>query len=68
MLTGNLHGNIGCITTHPLDKHGFEYARTGGALVANTTVKIVDSSGKECGFDDEGEVHLSLPSRHKQLT
>jgi 4-coumarate--CoA ligase len=48
--------STGCITTHPLDKHAFEFARTGGTLVANTEVKVVDGNGKEVGVDEKGEV------------
>lgn len=48
--------SCGCITTHPLDRHGFEYARTGGSLVASTIVKVVDSEGREVGVGERGEV------------
>jgi len=51
--------STGCITTHPLDKHGFEYARTGGTLVANTLVKVVDSEGRVVGVGEKGEVNAS---------
>jgi 4-coumarate--CoA ligase len=50
--------SCGCITTHPLDKHAFKYARTGGTLVANTLVKIVNEDGKVVGVDEKGEVRL----------
>jgi 4-coumarate--CoA ligase len=56
--------SCGCITTHPLDKHDFSYARTGGTLVANTIVKIVDKDGKEVGIDQTGEVSDNLDSYH----
>jgi acyl-CoA synthetase (AMP-forming)/AMP-acid ligase II len=52
--------STGCITTHPLDKHDFKYARTGGSLVANTLVKIVDGDGKQVGVGEKGEVSKSL--------
>lgn len=52
--------STGCITTHPLDKHDFKYARTGGSLVANTLVKIVDNDGKQVGVGEKGEVSRSL--------
>ena len=52
--------SCGCITTHPLDKHGFEYARTGGTLVANTEVKVINEKGEMVGIDVKGEV--SKPS------
>jgi 4-coumarate--CoA ligase len=48
--------SVGCITTHPLDKHAFKYARTGGTLVANTEVKVVNENGKVVGVDEKGEV------------
>jgi 4-coumarate--CoA ligase len=48
--------SVGVISTHPLDKWAFKYARTGGTLVANTTVKIVNEQGKCVGFDERGEV------------
>jgi acyl-coenzyme A synthetase/AMP-(fatty) acid ligase len=51
--------SCGCITTHPLDKHSFLYARTGGTLVANTQVKIVDPQGKVVGVNEKGEVSLN---------
>ena len=50
--------STGCITTHPLDKHAFKYARTGGTLVANTVVKVVNSEGKLLGTGEQGEVSL----------
>jgi acyl-CoA synthetase (AMP-forming)/AMP-acid ligase II len=48
--------STGCITTHPMDKHAFRYARTGGTLVANTLVKVVDENGKVVGVGEKGEV------------
>jgi 4-coumarate--CoA ligase len=48
--------STGCITTHPLDRHGMEYARTGGTLVANTVVKVVNAEGQVVGIDERGEV------------
>jgi len=60
--------STGCITTHPLDKHGFEYARTGGTLVANTFVKVVDSSGKIAGVGQKGEVSMHSDVKHLWLT
>ena len=50
--------STGCITTHPLDKHAFKYSRTGGTLVANTVVKVVNSEGKLLGVGEQGEVSL----------
>ncbi|PVH77935.1 4-coumarate-CoA ligase 2 [Cadophora sp. DSE1049] len=47
--------STGCITTHPLDKHAFKYARTGGTLVANTVVKVANNEGKLVGVGEQGE-------------
>jgi 4-coumarate--CoA ligase len=58
--------STGCITTHPLDRHGFEYARTGGTLVANTVVKVVDDEGRVVGVGEKGEV--STHSTRGKLT
>lgn len=54
--------SCGCITTHPLDKHAFKYARTGGTLVANTEVKIVNAEGKVVGVDEKGEASTDKPA------
>ncbi|KAH7323960.1 putative AMP-binding enzyme [Rhexocercosporidium sp. MPI-PUGE-AT-0058] len=53
--------STGCITTHPLDKHAFKYARTGGTLVANTVVKVVDNEGKLVGVGEQGEILAKGP-------
>ncbi|KAG4433433.1 hypothetical protein IFR05_011079 [Cadophora sp. M221] len=53
--------STGCITTHPLDKHAFKYARTGGTLVANTVVKVVDNNGELVGVGDQGEILAKGP-------
>ncbi|KAL2062727.1 hypothetical protein VTL71DRAFT_5799 [Oculimacula yallundae] len=53
--------STGCITTHPLDKHAFKYARTGGTLVANTIVKVVDDLGRLVGVDEQGEILAKGP-------
>ena len=46
-----------CITAHPPDKSTYAYATRGGALVANTEVKVLDvSSGAELGVRQEGEI------------
>lgn len=46
-----------CITAHPPDKMGYEYAFRVGTIVANTEVKIVDpDTGKELGYDEPGEI------------
>jgi len=50
--------STGCITTHPLDKHGFENAGTGGTLVANTLTKVVGPDGKMVGVNEKGEVRM----------
>jgi len=64
--------SCGCITTHPLDKHAFMYARTGGTLLANTEVKVVNAEGKVVGVDEKGEVNVKsmnsdLHSNRQQL-
>ena len=56
--------SCGCITTHPLDKHAFTYARTGGTLVANTEVKVVNAEGKVVGVDEKGEVTINKTSSY----
>ncbi|KAH7389060.1 putative AMP-binding enzyme [Cadophora sp. MPI-SDFR-AT-0126] len=53
--------STGCITTHPLDKHAFRYARTGGTLVANTVVKVVNDKGKLLGIGEQGEILAKGP-------
>jgi len=53
--------STGCITTHPLWGHSFKYARTGGTLVANTSVKIVDEKGNMVGVGQKGEILAKGP-------
>jgi acyl-CoA synthetase (AMP-forming)/AMP-acid ligase II len=60
--------STGCITTHPLDKHGMENARSGGTLVANTLVKVVDPEGRPVGVDEKGEVRMPSNLRIRKLT
>lgn len=48
-----------CVTTHPLGKHDFKYARTGGTLVANTVVKVLNDEGRSVGVDEKGEVSFA---------
>ena len=51
-----------CITAHPPQFFGFEYAHRVGTVVASTTVKIVDpDSGRECGYDEPGEIWAKGP-------
>jgi 4-coumarate--CoA ligase len=51
-----------CITAHPPDRYGYEYAFRVGTIVANTEIKIVDpDSGKECQLDQPGEVWARGP-------
>ena len=46
-----------CITAHPPDKYGYDYAARVGTICASTEVRIVDpSSGRECGLDQPGEI------------
>lgn len=35
-----------CITAHPLDKYDYKYAHSGGAVVANTEVKVIKMGQK----------------------
>jgi 4-coumarate--CoA ligase len=53
--------STGCITTHPLWGHSFQYARTGGTLVANTLVKIVGENGERLGIGQKGEILAKGP-------
>ncbi|KAE9364589.1 4-coumarate-CoA ligase 2 [Stipitochalara longipes BDJ] len=53
--------STGCITTHPLWGHEFKYARTGGTLVANTSVKVVDEKGNMVGVGIKGEILAKGP-------
>lgn len=46
-----------CITAHPLGKMTYRYAATGGTVVANTKVRIVDpDTRKDVGYDTAGEI------------
>ncbi|KAF2835125.1 acetyl-CoA synthetase-like protein [Patellaria atrata CBS 101060] len=45
-----------CITAHPTDKYDYRYAHTGGAIVANTEVKIIGDDGSEVGVGEPGEI------------
>lgn len=45
-----------CITAHPPEKYDYRYAHSGGAIVANTEVKIVKEDGTEAGVGEVGEV------------
>lgn len=53
-----------CVSTHPLDKVAYKYARTGGTLVASTIVKVVNEDGVVVGVDERGEVRLPTESRN----
>lgn len=51
-----------CITAHPPEKYGYEYASRVGTIVANTEVKIVEpESNKECQIDEQGEIWARGP-------
>jgi acyl-CoA synthetase (AMP-forming)/AMP-acid ligase II len=51
-----------CITAHPPEKYGYEYAFRVGTIVANTEVKIVDpDTGKECVLKEPGEIWARGP-------
>jgi 4-coumarate--CoA ligase len=45
-----------CITAHPPDKYSYEYAHSGGAIVASTEIKILKPDGTLGGLDEEGEI------------
>jgi 4-coumarate--CoA ligase len=45
-----------CITAHPPDKYSYNYAHSGGAIVASTEVKILKEDGTEGGIGEQGEV------------
>jgi len=45
-----------CITAHPPEKYDFKYAHTGGAIVANTEVKIIKEDGSEAKVGEAGEI------------
>jgi 4-coumarate--CoA ligase len=47
--------STGFIMTYPMYKHSVKYARTGGTMVSNTLVKIVNE-GIAIGVDEKGEV------------
>lgn len=51
-----------CITSHPPEKYGFQYAFRVGTLVANTEMKIIDpTTGKECELGEHGEIWARGP-------
>ncbi|KAF2807768.1 4-coumarate-CoA ligase 2 [Mytilinidion resinicola] len=52
-----------CITAHPPEKYDYKYAHTGGAVVANTEVKIIKEDGTEAGVGEAGEI----PARGPQV-
>jgi len=45
-----------CITAHPPEKYSYRYARSGGAIVASTEVKIIKDDGTEGNIGEEGEI------------
>lgn len=53
-----------CITAHPPEKYGFEYAHKVGTICASTEIKIVDEEGNELGIGQPGE----LLARGPQIT
>lgn len=51
-----------CITAHPPEKYGYQYASRVGTIVASTEVRIIDpDTGKECGFNEPGEIQARGP-------
>ena len=53
-----------CITAHPPEKYGYEYAHKVGTICASTEVKIVDEEGNELRVGQPGE----LLARGPQIT
>lgn len=45
-----------CISSHSPKYYDFKFADTVGDLVPSTTIKIIDASGAELGFDMPGEI------------
>ncbi|KIW79868.1 hypothetical protein Z517_06483 [Fonsecaea pedrosoi CBS 271.37] len=51
-----------CVTAHPPNKGDLKYAPYVGTIVASTELKIIDpDTGKECGFDQPGEIWARGP-------
>ena len=50
-----------CITAHPPEFYGYEYAHAVGTICASTEVKIVDLDGKELGVGEPGEILAKGP-------
>lgn len=51
-----------CLTTHPPEFYGYEFANNGGMLLGSTVVKVVDvDTGKELGADETGEILAKGP-------
>ncbi|KAK7951389.1 uncharacterized protein PG986_007117 [Apiospora aurea] len=50
-----------CITAHPPDKYSYDYAHTGGSIVASTEVKLMKDDGAEAGIGEPGEVWAHGP-------
>ncbi|KAF9891528.1 hypothetical protein FE257_003995 [Aspergillus nanangensis] len=51
-----------CLTTHPPEFYGYEYANNAGKLLGSTVVKIIDvSTGKDLGPNQTGEILAKGP-------
>lgn len=50
-----------CITSHPLHTYSYDYAHTGGTIVASTEVKLVRDDGTEAGVGEPGEIWARGP-------
>ncbi|KAK3724517.1 hypothetical protein LTR37_001141 [Vermiconidia calcicola] len=50
-----------CITAHPPEKYGYEYAHTVGTVCASTTIKIMKEDGTEGGVGEPGEIWAKGP-------
>jgi len=53
-----------CITAHPPSKYAYKYAHKVGTICASTSIKIIDTTGRECGINEPGE----LLARGPQIT
>jgi 4-coumarate--CoA ligase len=50
-----------CITGHPPQFYGYEYAASVGQIVPSTSVKIIKEDGEEAGVDEAGEILAKGP-------
>ncbi|KAK8049610.1 4-coumarate-CoA ligase 2 [Apiospora phragmitis] len=50
-----------CITAHPPDKTSYDYAHTGGSIVASTEAKLIKDDGTEADTGEPGEIWARGP-------